>query len=71
MSNIGRSDEWKQNEVRLCLNEMLKSNPKLYETVLDTTGFAYWLNVLVILAGHSMWSVEDVKMYLQTGSTKH
>ena len=68
MSNIGRSDEWKQIEIKKVLDKLLHSNPELYEKILDTTGFAYWFNVLCILGGHSMWSVEDVQNYLRTGS---
>jgi hypothetical protein len=33
-----------------CLYNMLKADPKLYETCLDTIGFAYWFNQLAILA---------------------
>ncbi len=68
MSNIDRSDEWKSNQVRVCLSKLLQSNPELYDKILDTTGFAYWFNVLCLLAQHSMWGIEDVENYLRTGS---
>jgi hypothetical protein len=66
--NIGRSNEWKDVQVKTCLDEMLKSNSALYEKILDTTGFAYWFNILCIIASHTMWSVEDAQNYLRTGS---
>jgi len=49
---------------------MIKADPVLYDKVTETTEFAFWLNVLCIIGGHSMWSIEDAKNYLRTGSKK-
>ena len=70
MSNIGRSNKWRQDQVHLCWREMEKASPTLYDTITETKDFAYWFNVLGLLAVNSMWSVDDVQNYLRTGSKK-
>ena len=68
MNNIGRSDEWKASEVRYVLNKLLEIDPNLYDRTTETIGYAYWHNILCIIAIHRMWGVEDAQNYLRTGS---
>lgn len=40
-------------KVGKCLAEMIKADRELYEQILDTSGFAYWMNELINLAKRS------------------